>query len=48
MLFASGVAVFAFVILVSFFRADYRRLTAEQRTQAEKILNTNDEIPVPT
>lgn len=47
-IFASGVAVLAFVVLILFFKAEYRRMNAEQRIEAEKILNRNTEIPLPT
>ncbi|KAL4231241.1 Major facilitator superfamily domain-containing protein 7 [Mactra antiquata] len=44
LLFASSVAVFSMMILMLFFKAEYRRMNAEQRIAAEKILNKNVEI----
>ncbi|XP_060565003.1 solute carrier family 49 member A3-like [Ruditapes philippinarum] len=47
MLFASGVAVFSLLILMLFFKAEYRRMNAEQRLAAEKIMNQTIEFPPP-
>lgn len=36
---ASGLTVFFVIVFLMFFKADYRRLRAEQKIEAEKILN---------
>ena len=43
-LFMNVTAVFAMLVLILFFKAEYRRLLAEQRIEAERILHIEKEF----
>ena len=43
-LFMNGLAVLSLLILMLFFKAEYRRLLAEQRIEAERILHLEKEF----
>ncbi|WAR22401.1 S49A3-like protein [Mya arenaria] len=47
-MFVSGIAALSSVVLIAFFRAEYRRMNAEQRKAAEKIMNQTIVISPPS
>jgi len=47
-IFVSAIATLSAVILIVFFKAEYRRMNAEQRIAAERIMNQTIDISAPT